>query len=588
MGKYIGIIFFICILCFPVFPGDLEPGSIHVLILHSYHQGYSWTDNVQQGIDSVFTAHNAEYELDVEYMDLIRHDVAAIFPAFAHLLYVKFDEYKPDLVITCDDDALDFVFEYRELLFPGVPVVFGGLNAEDFDPVLLQDRADYTGVVERLDFASTIDLIHTLHWDVDNIAFVHDMTTSGLSDRSTISSLQSQYPDTEFLFPDSGEGVREAELMQWLSGFADNTVVYFLSFFRDAEGEHHTVEYITQRISQASPVPVYSHAQAFLGHGIFGGKMLSGEVHGESLGRRALAVLNGEVDADAPPLVESSNRYIFDYEQMQRFGISVRELPDESVIINRPLPFYQKYGLFIITFAISALVFSTILFIVLFILRKRSVKTLQQSEARLQLLLSQKEDIMREINHRVKNNLALVGSLINLKSRALHDSVDLTDLSQRIDTIRLVHEKLYKSDDISTVSLRSYIQEILDSVFSASVDKEVKVSNKIPEIDVNSKAAVTLGLITNEIATNAVKYGFDPENEYPEFTVAMKLDKEDDEYVYCLSNTGNRFPDDVDIEMPKSMGLRLVSALASQLEGKVEVKSESETTFILRFPKRVI
>ena len=205
----------------------------------------------------------------------------------------------------------------------------------------------------------------------------------------------------------------------------------------------------------------------------------------------------------------------------------------------------------------------------------------KQVEADLRKALHQKDFLMRELNHRIKNNLSMVSSLISLKDSEI-DS-DLSDLKHRIDAIRLVHEKLQQYKDIDRIEVRDYFQEILETLFTSSTDKDVHIVNAIESVTISTKTAIALGLIINEIATNAIKYGFTSEEE-ARFTVSMAEDKENHLYKLSLSNSGNPFPDEIDVENTETSGLQLISILVQQLGGTLQLEKCPSSKFTLRFP----
>ena len=193
----------------------------------------------------------------------------------------------------------------------------------------------------------------------------------------------------------------------------------------------------------------------------------------------------------------------------------------------------------------------------------------------------EKDELMRELNHRVKNNLLMISSLLRLKNDILPPEFDLSDIDRQITAIRLVHEKLHKTENISHIDMREYLDEILMAVFSF-YPKAVRRVINIDQLFMESKKAVTVGLLVNEIATNAVKHGFS--SEVAQFTLEMSEDEEKGEYVLRLSDTGSAFPEDVDIGNSRSLGLQLIYSLVGQLDGSIELQRKPVTTFIIRFP----
>lgn len=205
--------------------------------------------------------------------------------------------------------------------------------------------------------------------------------------------------------------------------------------------------------------------------------------------------------------------------------------------------------------------------------QKKLAQTLKET-------IEEKDFLMRELNHRIKNNLLMINSLISLKAASMEDKLSLSDISSQIDTIRVVHEKLYKSGNVARVNFREYIEDLLPSVFSF-FNAEVKINNEVKEIEISTKSTITLGLIINEIATNAIKYGF-TENEENVFSISVQ--QENEENVLVLSNNGKPFPEDISLDNTGTLGLRLISELVKQLMGTVVLDKSPHPVFTIRFP----
>lgn len=214
-------------------------------------------------------------------------------------------------------------------------------------------------------------------------------------------------------------------------------------------------------------------------------------------------------------------------------------------------------------------------------------------EEELKTALKEKDFLLREINHRIKNNLMTITSLLRLKCQSLETSVDLSDLEHQIDAIRIVHEKLYQDENVTDIYFPDYVQQLLETVFSSFSGGEVVIENRVMESRFSAKTAAPLGLIINELATNAIKHAFPgPQNRSESgkpagasrFRVDMTRDDGRNEYVLRISNNGPPLPEDIDIKSPKTLGLLLVSELSVQLEGKLEVRRAPHPEFIIRFP----
>jgi PAS domain S-box-containing protein len=204
--------------------------------------------------------------------------------------------------------------------------------------------------------------------------------------------------------------------------------------------------------------------------------------------------------------------------------------------------------------------------------------------------LLEKDFLMRELNHRVKNNLMLITSLINLKNTSLGKEVDLSDLVHQVEAVRMVHEKMYRSEDVTHISLPDYIGDLLSAVFSFS-PVPVTIEKDIENIHLETKKTVPLGLIINEIATNAMKHGFNSEpddrgqvNGKPHrFGVRLVRSSADGGCILTLENSGKPFPQDISLDNPDTLGLRLISTLVEQIDGELKLEREPSPVFTVKF-----
>ncbi|MFO7781996.1 MAG: PAS domain S-box protein [Spirochaetia bacterium] len=205
----------------------------------------------------------------------------------------------------------------------------------------------------------------------------------------------------------------------------------------------------------------------------------------------------------------------------------------------------------------------------------------RQVEEDLREALRGKDALMRELNHRVKNNLNMLSSLISLKDSETQE--DLSDITHRIAAIGLVHEKLHQQDATQHIPVRDYLQELLDAVFSSFTTQPVRIDTDIEDIRIDHDTAIPLGLIVNEIATNAIKHGFIG-GEDARFAVTLtRAEAEGAGYTLIVSNTGNPFPEEIGLEHANTLGLQLISGLVSQLRGTIELQKRPHPVFTITF-----
>jgi PAS domain S-box-containing protein len=207
----------------------------------------------------------------------------------------------------------------------------------------------------------------------------------------------------------------------------------------------------------------------------------------------------------------------------------------------------------------------------------------KSAEEELQTALQERDRLMSELNHRVKNNLSLVASLISLKQDALGDTVDLSDIARQVDAIRSIHEELQMSPHVDRIEFAPYVRDLVTRTMPPEAGAGVDIDLDVGEHTLPSKTATTLGLIINELATNAVKHGFTPGAEN-RFSLSFHLDDDAREYVLTVSNSGAAFPDEVDLREPSTLGLQLVQALTGQLHGTIHLERSPHPVFTIRCP----
>jgi sigma-B regulation protein RsbU (phosphoserine phosphatase) len=307
-----------------------------VLVIHSYHLGFKWTDEMTQGITAALREEGKGVQVRYDYMDT-KH---VADPAYFELLYAtyrhKYYNEKFAVIIATDNDAFTFLKAHRDLLFPATPVIFCGVNY--FQPSQLEGKQLFTGVNETADIRSTLDLALQLHPATRQIVVINDTTTTGRIVQREVQSLIPVYQGrVKFLFL---EELAMSEILETVQKLGPESLVFYGLFFQDKTGSFYEYDEGIALIAASSPVPVYGVWDFYLGYGLLGGMLTSGYNQGETAGRMALRVLRGETTEAIPVVMKSPNRYMFDYRQLQRFDIAISALPAGSIIINQPSSLY--------------------------------------------------------------------------------------------------------------------------------------------------------------------------------------------------------------------------------------------------------
>lgn len=209
----------------------------------------------------------------------------------------------------------------------------------------------------------------------------------------------------------------------------------------------------------------------------------------------------------------------------------------------------------------------------------------KRAEEQIKKSLAEKEVLMKEIHHRVKNNMTVVSSLLNLQSKKIGDEryrEMFRDSMSRIKTMASVHERLYQSDNLSKIIFSDYIKDMADNIFkSYGASPRIKLITDIQRITLGIDASIPCGLIVNELITNAIKYAF-PEGREGEIRVSLRTNDRD-EIELMVNDNGVGMPEGLDIRSTGSLGLNLVDALVKQLRAKMELNNEGGTRFEITF-----
>lgn len=312
-----------------------------VLVIHSYHQGYAWTDRINQGIQE--TLGRADCDIHVEYLDAKHFSRETVFPIMARLMAEKYRDAKFDIVMTSDDSALDFALEQRARLFPGAPLVFCGLN--DYSPQRVSGHRDCTGVAENFNLAGTLGLMLGLHPQTRQVAVVSDVTPTGQLNLKRLREVAPRF-QARVKFLDLA-GLTAGELTKRLRELPQDSLVLNLSFWREPGGRSFGFHEGLAIVARASSVPMYSPWGHMICEGAVGGLVISGELQGKEAARLALMILGGKPASEIPVITETPDLPLFDYDALRRFNISLDKLPRDSVVLNKPQNFYQRYRLLI-------------------------------------------------------------------------------------------------------------------------------------------------------------------------------------------------------------------------------------------------
>jgi two-component sensor histidine kinase len=206
-------------------------------------------------------------------------------------------------------------------------------------------------------------------------------------------------------------------------------------------------------------------------------------------------------------------------------------------------------------------------------------------ENQLQISIEDKELLLRELHHRVKNNLMIISSLLNLQSTYIKDEESkkiFKDSQNRARSMALIHERLYQSTDLKRIDFGDYIRTLANDIYHTYVmdTNLIKLNVDVEDIRLDIDISIPLGLILNELVTNSLKHAF-PQGSPGEIDIILHT--QDKKYLLEVKDNGIGFTEDIDYKNTDSLGLRLVTNLTDQIEGEIEFNNKLGTSFKIIF-----
>lgn len=217
---------------------------------------------------------------------------------------------------------------------------------------------------------------------------------------------------------------------------------------------------------------------------------------------------------------------------------------------------------------------------------ERDVTEQKRTTDELKKALHEKEILIREIHHRVKNNLVGIQGLLRLPLRHIRDQDAreyFRESANRVKSMSMIHERLYRTHDLSSINVAEYMYSLSRMIleFYKTSEDRIKLDYSIPDMTLDVEKMIPCGLILNELITNAIKYAF-PDERAGKIQIEFNEISEDI-YVLTVADDGIGLPDDFNIDQTESLGMQLVTSLVKQLNGNLEISGDNGTTFTIRF-----
>ena len=316
---------------------NLNQGK-RVLFISSY--SYGW-DTVQTQIEGIKAGVDENTTIDYEFMDTKRFRTDEWLNMFHDMLKYHLENTDPyDVVIVGDDAALQFAMEYREELFPEIPVVFEGVNDEEY-AMKAAENPLVTGIIEKLSVEKNIDMALKVNPTADKVVAILDDSVTADAERKNFYSAEAEYPELEFSEINSSE-LTTAQLQQAISKVDDKTILIYIVMSKDGSGKQYTSDQALCMIVDYAKVPVYRMVEAGIGDGLLGGNVVSMYKSGEIAAQMAMDIANGTDSAEINVVKDSPNIYCVDEDVMRKFGLEASQFPKDTEFVNHRENFFVR------------------------------------------------------------------------------------------------------------------------------------------------------------------------------------------------------------------------------------------------------
>ena len=413
---------------FSIFSFATEPEiSPNVLVIHAYHLTYDWTFNQSQGIQETILASYPNAKVFTEFLDWKRFPYDSIINAYEKMLLEKYKEIPIDVILTTDDKALSFAIDYRKQINQDIPIVFGGIIAHTAQTII-GDEENITGVYEQMDPYGALELMGWLQPDVNKIYLIHDLSESGFRTGEAFLKAKEKYDPRGRIETIQCHDASFGELIGLLSTAESDAAAFLISYNGSSDGLFETPQFFSKRLSQVSKVPIYSVDEYLLGHGILGGRFLSGHLHGQEMGQLALSLINGAEIYSLPHVDNASAYTAVDEEQLRRYGLKSSKIQTPHLLVNEAFSFVKTYSRLVFTIGMAFLGLGGLVLVLVANVRIRKKSQTEVLLQKMELQSLNEELITSEEELRAQNE-ALLSYQDHLEFMAMHDA--LTKLPNR-------------------------------------------------------------------------------------------------------------------------------------------------------------
>lgn len=505
-GRIVWLFLFFLIL-FCTVPADAKEGSYgRVLFISSYDYSFNTVPSQMKGIEEAL---DKDVLLNYEFMDTKSVNDEKSIALFHDRLSYKLEKTAPyDVVIVGDDAALQFVIDYREELFSGIPVVFEGINDTERAKTAAADGLT-TGVIEQIPYKENLELAASLYPDADRIVAITDDSISGLGEIKEFQNLAESY--TDFRFEELNASLySKKEFAAELEKFDKHTIVIFLICSEDKDGNAYTNREVEEMIKEHANVPIFRVVQEGVGNGFFGGAVVSFEDAGQLAGEMAMKILEGTEPSEIAMVESSTNLYYFDEEVVNRYHIIKTQLPKKAEFVNAKVSLLEKNAHVIVGILVVALILSLVIGIVVILIHLEDRNRANEA----------KTIFLSRMSHEIRTPMNAILGITSLTKQATDDEKVLGNLDKIEGASKLLLSILNDVLDMSAIEngklkigkesfhLETALTPAVELYETLCAKKgiayTVKYEGEVPELLLGD--ALRLNQILNNLLSNAFKF----------------------------------------------------------------------------------
>lgn len=589
-----------------------------VLILQPYYKENCKFNRMSDIIKYTLDERYTKITYNFEYLELDSSKDISYINTKANYLKSKYKDHKFDLIIVLNDESLNFVANYYNDLFKDIPVVFGAVN--DITKLKSYPYNLFSGIVKESQLDDTLHLISNLHPETKQINILLNANVYSQLLLDEVLLLDEHFTDIKlnYICSDYIEDVTSK-----IENSNPNEVNLIAGYFKNKKNIYLPPKEVIENLQQATNSPIYSLKSGYIGlKCVIGGKIFNSEEHGEQIGNLALKVLMNENFSSAPLLYDNSSKYTFNYDELTKFHISMKDLPEGSIVLNKPLiPFDMPSE---VKELILGLIF-TFLLITMFQsinatrLRRKSLKKQQELNDIIEYDRI-KTEFLANISHELRTPLNVMLSALQLLElyessgdivyktekakdkiscinqnglrllRIINNLIDITKLDAGFLQLNLENINIVEVVENLVLSTVDYVENRNISLIFDTEEEEIFIA-----IDYDKIERVVLNLLSN-----AIKFT----NPGGLITVDIKL--KENNVLIIVKDTGVGIPEEkqdhiferftqIDNSLTRNadgsgIGLSIVKSIVELHNGKIYVDSKVNegSTFTVELPVRVL